>query len=146
MTPYRNPPGDQAPQWPIAPGYDGGPPVERKGSSTRRFVAILWTSLNLVGIAAASLAAYLAGVTMLVDGGIFSMEAWLPAAGARGGACVAGAVLLAIGLFPANFAIFRWIYRPERSREPQRLALTLVVLVAVASVVGLAQSAAAHVR
>lgn len=143
MTPYRNAP---APRWPIAPGYEGGPPVERKGSSTRRFVAILWTSLNLVGIAAASLAAYLASVTMVVNGGVFSMEAWLPAAGARGGTCVAGAVALAIGFFPANLAIFRWIYRPERSREPQRMALALVALVAVASAVGLAQSAAAHVR
>jgi hypothetical protein len=143
MTPYRTPP---APQWPIAPSYEGGPPVERKGSSTRRFVAILWTSLNFVAIAVASLAAYLASVTMLVDGGIFSVEAWLPAAGARGGTCVAAAALLAIGLFPANFAIFRWIYRPERSQEPQRLALMLVALVAVASMVGLAQSAAAHVR
>jgi hypothetical protein len=143
MTPYRKP-AARPPRWAIALGYEGGPPIDRGGSSTRRFLAILWTSVNLVAIAVASIAAYIASVSLLVDGGLFSARTWFPAAALRGGACVALALGLAIGLYPVNAIIFRWIYRPERARQPGRLFRSLVLLVAVASLIGLAQSAAAH--
>lgn len=120
--------------------------MDRGARTTRRFLAILWTSVNLVAIASAAIAAYLSSVTLLVDGGLFSARAWLPEAALRGGACVAIALVLAIGLYPVNTVFYRWIYRPERVREPGRLFRSLMVIVAVATLIGLAQSAAAHVR
>jgi hypothetical protein len=142
MSLYRSPPA--RPRWAIACGYEGGPPIARGASSTRRFVAIFWTSLNLVLIMAAGFLAYWSSVMVLVDGGFFSARAWIPAAAIRGGTCAAAGLILAIALYPANVAIFRWIYRPERTREPQRLAQAMVALVVFATIVGLAQSVAAH--